>query len=134
MQDIELSIPTLLRLRELGLQTAVDDFGTGYSSLAYLKDLPMDTLKIDRSFLENVATDPRDAVIVANTIALAHGLHLTVIAEGVETEEQLAFLKEHHCDQFQGFLFSKPLPAAAFERLLRQTNKSRVRPADLKAS
>ena len=134
MQDIELSVPTLLRLRELGLQTAVDDFGTGYSSLAYLKDLPMDTLKIDRSFLENVATDPRDAVIVANTIALAHGLHLTVIAEGVETEEQLAFLKEHHCDQFQGFLFSKPLPAAAFERLLRQANESRVRPADLKAS
>lgn len=134
MQDIDLSIPTLESLRELGLATAVDDFGTGYSSLAYLKDLPMDTLKIDRSFLENVVTDSRDAVIVANTIALAHGLHLTVIAEGIETEEQLAFLREHHCDQFQGFLFSEPLPAAAFERLLSQAKEARVRPADRKAS
>lgn len=134
MQDIELSVPILVRLRDLGLQTTLDDFGTGYSSLAYLKDLPMDTLKIDRSFLENVTTDSRDGVIVANTIALAHGLHLTVIAEGVETEEQLAFLREHHCDQFQGFLFSKPLPAAAFERLLSQAKKARVRPADRKAS
>ena len=133
MQDIELSIPTLESLRDLGLQTAVDDFGTGYSSLAYLKDLPMDTLKIDRSFLENVTTDSRDAVIVANTIALAHGLHLTVIAEGIETEEQLAFLREHHCDQFQGFLFSQPLPAAAFERLLSKA-KARGRPADRMAS
>ncbi|MCH7697463.1 MAG: EAL domain-containing protein [Chloroflexi bacterium] len=134
MQDIELSVATLASLRDLGLQTAVDDFGTGYSSLAYLKDLPMDTLKIDRSFLENVATDSRDAVIVANTIALAHGLHLTVIAEGIETEEQLSFLREHHCDQFQGFLFSEPLPAAAFERLLSQAKKARIRPADRKAS
>ena len=134
MQDIELSVPTLVSLRDLGLQTTLDDFGTGYSSLAYLKDLPVGTLKIDRSFLENVVTDARDAVIVANTIALAHGLQLRVIAEGVETEEQLAFLKEHHCDEYQGFLFSEPLPAAAFERLLRQANESRVRPADLKAS
>ena len=128
MQDIDLSIPTLVSLRDLGLKTAVDDFGTGYSSLAYLKNLPMDTLKIDRSFLEHVTTDSRDAVIVANTIALAHGLHLTVIAEGIETEEQLAFLREHHCDQFQGFLFSEPLTAAAFEQLLSQAKKDRVRP------
>ena len=134
MQDIELSVPTLVSLRVLGLETALDDFGTGYSSLAYLKDLPVGTLKIDRSFLENVTTDSRDAVIVANTIALAHGLHLRVIAEGVETEEQLAFLREHHCDQYQGFLFSEPLPAAAFERLLSQAKRTRIRPADRKAS
>ena len=96
----------------MGLHISVDDFGTGYSSLSYLKRFPLDTLKIDQSFIREVTTDPDNAAITTAIIAMAHSLKLRVVAEGVETEEQLAFLREQGCQAMQGFLYSRPLPAA----------------------
>jgi diguanylate cyclase (GGDEF)-like protein len=110
---------TLMALREQGIHISVDDFGTGYSSLSYLKHLPFDHLKIDRTFIIDVTRNRDDAAIVQAVIAMGHGLDLQVIAEGVETEEQLAFLLQHGCDSAQGFLFSEPLAADAFEKLLK---------------
>ncbi len=112
---------TMAELRELnlgGIEISIDDFGTGYSSLSYLKRLPIDTLKIDKSFVQDVTTDPDDAAIVAAIITMAHTLKLKVVAEAVETVEQLAFLRSLKCDQMQGYLFSKPLPAEEITRLL----------------
>ena len=94
----------------LGVSISLDDFGTGYSSLSYLKRFPIDTLKIDKSFITEVTTNPGSEIIVNTIIAMAHSLKLKVIAEGVETEEQLAMLRERGCDQVQGYLFSRPLP------------------------
>lgn len=112
---------TMAELRELnlgGIEISIDDFGTGYSSLSYLKRLPIDTLKIDKSFVQEVTTDPDDAAIVAAIITMAHTLKLKVVAEAVETVEQLEFLRGLKCDQMQGYLFSKPLPAEEITRLL----------------
>lgn len=106
------------KLRTLGVQLSVDDFGTGYSSLSYLSALPIDELKIDRSFLTHVETRPESAAIVRAILALAGSLNMSVVAEGVETKGQLAFLKEHRCDAFQGFLFSRPVPADAFAQMI----------------
>ena len=115
MRDMDASIELLHQLKALGVQVSIDDFGTGYSSLAYLKRLPLDTLKIDRSFINDITTDPDDASIVSATIALGHNLRLNVVAEGVETEEQLEFLSKHGCDQTQGYMFSKPLAPVDFK-------------------
>lgn len=118
MENAEETTKTLRELREIGVQLAIDDFGTGYSSLSYLKRFPIDDLKIDRSFVMSITTDPDDAAIATAVITLAHSLKLQVIAEGVETEEQLAFLGSHQCDAAQGYLFSRPTSAESFAELL----------------
>ena len=133
MQDAEISEQIMRRLSELGLRLSVDDFGTGYSSLSYLRRLPLDKLKIDRSFIREVTSSRDDAEIVRAIVSLAHNLHLKVIAEGVETAEQLSFLRSLGCDQYQGYLCSKPLPAGEFIAFLphRVTDESKLVPASL---
>ena len=118
MQEAEEAISTLLELKSLGVQLSLDDFGTGYSSLNYLRRFPLDNLKIDRSFVKGITSNLHDMTIVKSVIALAHSLNLKVIAEGVETEQQLAFLQAHDCDEMQGYLFSKPLPSEKFTGML----------------
>lgn len=118
MHDAEAAILLLEDMKAMGLKLSVDDFGTGYSSLSYLKRFPIDKFKIDQSFVHDLATDQDSAVIVKAIITLAHGLKLKVIAEGVETAEQLAFLKENGCDEIQGYYFSKPVNAEQFAMLL----------------
>lgn len=126
MQNAELSIGTLWDLKSLGVRLSMDDFGIGYSSLSYLKRFPIDRLKLDKSFVRDVTQDPDDAAIAAAVIAMAHSLELTVVAEGVETEAQLSFLREQHCDEMQGFLFSAPVVPAEFEELLRTNQRFRA--------
>jgi EAL domain-containing protein (putative c-di-GMP-specific phosphodiesterase class I) len=109
MQNPEATIQTLNALKSLGVRVSIDDFGMGYSSLSQLQRLPIDTLKIDRSFVRDISTDPGDAAIATAVITLAHSLKLKVVAEGVETQEQLAFLAAHNCDRVQGFLLSVPV-------------------------
>ena len=118
MQNAEFTISVLSKLQKMGVKIAIDDFGTGYSSLSYLKHFPVNTLKIDRCFIQDVTTDRHDATISLAIIDLAHSLSLNVVAEGVETLEQIHFLKEHGCDLVQGYFFSPPLPAAEFEKML----------------
>ena len=109
MQNFDLTLDTLRELRTMGVGVAVDDFGTGQSSLIYLKHFPIDSVKIDKAFLAEVTSDETAAAIVSYVINLAHTLQLTVVAEGVETEEQYTFLRHYACDLMQGFLFSRPL-------------------------
>ena len=111
MKNMEESSSILRELKQMGLRVAIDDFGTGYSSLAYLKRFPLDILKIDRSFIRDIPGDRDNEAIAAAIIAMAHSLNLEVIAEGVETEQQLDFLRDHGCDEVQGFMFSRPCPA-----------------------
>lgn len=118
MDHVEQCIETLVALRELGVTLAIDDFGTGYSSLSYLKRLPVDRLKIDRSFVEGIPGDADDVAIVSTIVAMAQQLGLKVIAEGVETEAQLEHLRAHGCDEYQGYLLSRPAPADAVTTLL----------------
>ncbi len=118
MSGEDSTLSTLEELRAMGVKTSIDDFGTGYSNLSYLSRFPIDNLKIDRSFIEQIDKSGGDAAIVVAIIAMAHGLGLNVIAEGVETPEQAAFLAKHNCDEMQGYLFSRPLPAAELEGLL----------------
>ena len=118
MKEPERAIEKLRELRSMGIRIAIDDFGTGYSSLSYLKRFPIDTLKIDKSFVRDVCSDPNDAAIVRAIVTLGHALELQVVAEGVETPEQLEYLSSLDCDVVQGFLFSKSLPTEDFEKLL----------------
>ena len=118
MQDAEAGRRSLLALKEFGFALAIDDFGTGYCSLNYLKRFPLDTLKIDRSFVADISTDPDDAAIVRAIVALGHSLELRIVAEGVSTQAQLQFLQGVECDAIQGFLMSPAIPASAFRELL----------------
>ena len=120
LKNIENAIATMSALQEIGIHFSLDDFGTGYSSLQYLKRLPISQLKIDQSFIRDIATDSSDKAIVCAIIAMAQSLNLDVIAEGVETEEQRQFLLDRSCTHYQGYLFSEPIPVEQFEALLRQ--------------
>lgn len=118
--DVDHAIQSLLELKQLGVHVSIDDFGTGYSSLYYLKKFPIDKLKIDRSFVRDIMVDPNDAAIVTTIIAMTHHLNLKVIAEGVETEEQLHFLHQNRCNEVQGYWFSPPVSSAQLENMLSQ--------------
>jgi EAL domain-containing protein (putative c-di-GMP-specific phosphodiesterase class I) len=123
MDDAEFSIGKLRQLKDLGVGFAIDDYGTGYSCLYYLKRMPVDSLKIDGSFVAGLGKDPGDDAIVSGTIDLAHALGLKVVAEGVETAEQLARLEELGCDLAQGFFLSEPLSAGEASELLKRSNR-----------
>ena len=129
MSNAEETITVLQNLKALGIQISIDDFGTGYSSLAYLKRFPIDKLKIDIAFVREVTSNPDDAAIVLAIINMAHSLKLNVIAEGVEKEAQLSYLRRHGCDEMQGYYFSRPLPEDAFEAMLREGRRLQA-PAD----
>ncbi|MDX1572100.1 MAG: EAL domain-containing protein, partial [Xanthomonadales bacterium] len=120
MDDPDQVLVALGALKSLGIKLAVDDFGTGYSSLAYLKRFPLDVLKVDRVFVEDIVENQNDADLVAAIVTMAKGLGLAVVAEGVETEEQFRVLRQLGCRRFQGYLFSPPVPAEELERLLEQ--------------
>ena len=115
MEDVKNSIASLQAIRALGVSIAIDDFGTGFSSLSYLAKLPVDTLKIDRSFVLEMTAAQEGWALVSTIIGLAHSLKLNVVAEGVETEEQSRLLWLLNCDEMQGYLFSKPVPREIFE-------------------
>ncbi len=121
MRNAEETIAALKRLHNLGLQISVDDFGTGYSSLSYLKRFPLDKLKIDRSFVNDITADPDDAMICRTIISMAHNLNLKVIAEGVETHEQLSLLRNYGCELYQGYLFSRPVPADQISSMIAES-------------
>ncbi len=127
MQDADMAAATLRSLKTTGLQLAIDDFGTGYSSLSYLHRFPIDTIKIDRAFVKDLTPESGEAAIVKAILGMGHALNLRVLAEGVETEQQLSFLRAHGCEEVQGFLFSRPLPADAFLTLLTQHQKGTAR-------
>jgi diguanylate cyclase (GGDEF)-like protein len=120
LKNVEDVIATMTALKELGVQFSLDDFGTGYSCLQYLKRLPLNQLKIDQSFVRDIATDSSDKAIISTIIAMAQNLNLDVIAEGVETEEQRSFLMNKVCTHFQGYLFGKPIPIDQFEKLIKR--------------
>jgi len=128
MQDVDRVTTILKDLKGLGTSLAMDDFGTGYSSLGYLTRFPFDKLKIDQSFVRHITSDPENAAIAKTVIAMAHSLHLKVIAEGVETEGQLNYLRSHGCDEIQGYYFSRPVPALEFEQLLREDRHLQLAP------
>lgn len=123
MQETREIAETMRRLKDVGVRLAIDDFGTGYSSLAYLKRFPIDRIKVDQSFVRDITTDPDDAAITNAIINLGHSLKVEVVAEGVETSEQVLFLRKRGCDSMQGYYFSKPLPAEEFACLLQQGRK-----------
>ncbi len=127
MQNTDSTFDILNTLTAIGLRLLIDDFGTGYSSLSYLKRLPVFAIKIDRSFIRDISTSPDDAAIIKAIIAMAQNLKLKVVAEGVETEEQLAFLRDEQCDVMQGYLFSRPLPAEEASKLLAREKEQQAK-------
>jgi len=127
MEQAEQSIATLDALKTLGIRLTIDDFGTGYSSLAFLKRFPINKLKIDQSFIRDLVDDPNDRQIAITIIAMARSLKLDVLAEGVETDEQLTLLRECGCDQYQGYFYDKPLSGNDLEALLVKLAKSNIK-------
>jgi EAL domain-containing protein (putative c-di-GMP-specific phosphodiesterase class I) len=120
MQNPEQAIATLGELKAMGVRISIDDFGTGHSSLSYLKRFPIDAVKIDQSFIRDLTTNPDDAAIAGAVVAMAHSLKLKVVAEGVETLEQLEFLRSINCDEMQGYFVSRPVPGDEFTQLLQE--------------
>jgi EAL domain-containing protein (putative c-di-GMP-specific phosphodiesterase class I) len=120
MEDTELATLTLRELSQMGISLAIDDFGTGYSSLSYLKQFPLNVLKIDSSFIRDVTHDQEDSAIVDAILAMSASLKLTVVAEGVETEQQLTYLQQRHCHRAQGYFLARPLDKAGFTELAKQ--------------
>ncbi len=118
MRNVERTVLRLQQLTKMGVNISIDDFGTGYSSLSYLKRFPIQKLKIDQSFIRDITTDPDDRAIISAVTSMARKMSIKTVAEGVETEEQLSFLRESDCDEAQGFLFSRPLPPEKFKELL----------------
>ena len=127
LQNIDEGICMLNSMKELGIKIAIDDFGTGFSSLSYLKRLPVDKLKIDQAFVHDLSSDPRDAAIVSAIITLSHNLGLTVVAEGVESEQQLNILRSYGCDEVQGFFVGRPMDAADLEAWMKKQNNTTLR-------
>ena len=124
MENQETVVQVLDDLRRLGIRLAIDDFGTGYSSLAYLKRFPLDVLKIDKKFIDDIPHSQDDMAIATAIIGIAHTLGFKVLAEGVETAQQLEFLQLQRCDQYQGYFCSPPIPADKFQRLLEQQQQT----------
>ena len=129
MAQLSAAMGTLTELRVLGVGLSVDDFGTGYSSLNYLKQLPIDTVKIDRSFIRMIMSDPRDAAITKGIIGIAHSLKISVVAEGVDDIRQMEFLRQHNCDALQGYLISRPIPVEEFTHMLTSSRGTVIRKA-----
>jgi diguanylate cyclase (GGDEF)-like protein/PAS domain S-box-containing protein len=132
LKNVDYAIAMLRQLGGMGIQIALDDFGTGYSSLTYLKRFPIDAVKIDRSFVRDLEHDASDATIVSTVIAMAESMHLNVIAEGVETENQLEFLRQRGCKEYQGYLFARPMPPEEFATLLRAASSANARVVPVK--
>jgi EAL domain-containing protein (putative c-di-GMP-specific phosphodiesterase class I) len=130
MSDVEAAIETMRCLKRMGVKLSIDDFGTGYSSLSYLKRLPVDVLKIDRSFVQDIVSSADSAAMVVAIVSLAHGLRMNVIAEGVETLEQLDYLRNCGCDEVQGYVYCQPQTVQEVEPLLRA---GRMEPAPMDA-
>jgi EAL domain-containing protein (putative c-di-GMP-specific phosphodiesterase class I) len=125
MQDVEQAVATMKELQGLGVQLSIDDFGTGYSSLSALKNFPVVRLKIDKSFIDGLPADENDRAVASAVISLGQKLNLKVIAEGVETDAQVAFLRDNNCDEIQGYHFSRPIPAQEIEELLKAVRDER---------
>ena len=125
LRDEESAIALLSRLKSLGVGLSLDDFGTGYSSLSYLRRLPIDTLKIDRSFIQGADSNPEDAAVVGSIVTIAKALGLRVVVEGVETKKQRHFIEKLGCDEIQGYLISKPLNASDAAAILRKKRRAR---------
>jgi EAL domain-containing protein (putative c-di-GMP-specific phosphodiesterase class I) len=128
ISDTDAVLATVKRLKQLGVNLSIDDFGTGYSCLSYLKRFEVDKLKIDQSFVRDLATDPEDAAIVRAIIQMANSLGLTTLAEGVETQTALDQLRSFDCDEAQGYLFARPMPAAQFPDFCRRFAAGRTYP------
>ena len=120
LRDIEETVRTLSELKSMGVAISLDDFGTGYSSLNYLRRLPIDQLKIDGSFIRDLSANPNAAVLLSQIIQLGHAMHLEVVAEGVESEKEYAFLADNHCDLVQGYYLHKPLSSTELGQLLNE--------------